>query len=42
MTADTARFVKRFEDLAGRIDAAVADYAASVRSRAFLEPKNLY
>jgi 3-methyl-2-oxobutanoate hydroxymethyltransferase len=31
----TARFVKRYDDLAGRISAAVAAYAGDVRSRAF-------
>ncbi len=31
----TPRFVKRFDDLAGRISAAVQTYAADVRSRAF-------
>lgn len=31
----TPRFVKRFDDLAGRISAAVATYAADVRSRDF-------
>ena len=31
----TPRFVKRFDDLAGRISAAVEAYAADVRSRAF-------
>ena len=42
LTGDTARFVKRFEDLAGRIDTAAAAYAASVRSRSFPGPTNLY
>jgi len=42
MTKRDARFVKRYEDLAGRIDAAVAEYSASVRSRAFPEHGNLY
>ncbi len=42
MTKRVARFVKRYEDLAGRIDAAVAAYSASVRSRAFPEHGNLY
>lgn len=42
MTEETARFVGRFENLAARIDAAAADYAASVRSRAFPGPKHLY
>lgn len=31
----TARFVKKFDDLAGRISAAVETYAADVRSRTF-------
>jgi len=42
LTQDTARFVKRYEDLAGRIDTAVAAYSASVRDRSFPEPKHLY
>jgi 3-methyl-2-oxobutanoate hydroxymethyltransferase len=42
LTEDTARFVKRYEDLAGRIDTAVAAYSASVRSRAFPERQHLY
>jgi 3-methyl-2-oxobutanoate hydroxymethyltransferase len=42
MTERVARFVKRYENLSGRIDAAVAEYSASVRSRAFPEPANLY
>jgi 3-methyl-2-oxobutanoate hydroxymethyltransferase len=42
LTEDTARFVKRYEDLAGRIDTAVAGYSASVRSRAFPERQHLY
>lgn len=31
----TARFVKKFDDMAGRISAAVESYAADVRSRSF-------
>ena len=42
LTEHTARFVKRYEDLAGRIDTAVATYAASVRNRTFPGPDNLY
>jgi 3-methyl-2-oxobutanoate hydroxymethyltransferase len=42
MTKRVARFVKRYEDLAGRIDAAVSEYSASVRGRAFPERGNLY
>lgn len=38
----TPRFVKRFDDLAGRISAAVAAYAADVRSRAFPGPEQVY
>jgi 3-methyl-2-oxobutanoate hydroxymethyltransferase len=38
----TARFVKRYEDLAGRISAAVAAYAGDVRSRAFPGAEHLY
>ena len=38
----TPRFVKRFDDLAGRISAAVATYAADVRSRAFPGPEQVY
>ena len=36
------RFVKRFDDLAGRISAAVETYAADVRSRAFPGPEQVY
>ena len=36
------RFVKRFDDLGGRITAAVESYAADVRSRAFPGPEQLY
>jgi 3-methyl-2-oxobutanoate hydroxymethyltransferase len=42
LTKRVARFVKRYEDLSGRIDAAVAAYAASVRGRSFPEDSNLY
>ena len=38
----TARFVKRFDDLAGRISAAVETYAADVRSRSFPGPEQVY
>lgn len=38
----TPRFVKRFDDLAGRISAAVETYAAEVRSRAFPGPEQVY
>jgi 3-methyl-2-oxobutanoate hydroxymethyltransferase len=38
----TPRFVKRFDDLAGRISAAVETYAADVRSRAFPGPEQTY
>ena len=38
----TPRFVKRFEDLAGRISAAVETYAADVRSRSFPGPEQIY
>jgi 3-methyl-2-oxobutanoate hydroxymethyltransferase len=38
----TPRFVKRFDDLAGRIGAAAASYAADVRSRAFPTEEQLY
>ncbi|MCW3835462.1 3-methyl-2-oxobutanoate hydroxymethyltransferase [Sphingomonas canadensis] len=38
----TPRFVKRFDDLAGRISAAVQTYAADVRSRAFPGPEQIY
>jgi 3-methyl-2-oxobutanoate hydroxymethyltransferase len=42
MFEQNARFVKRFDDLASRIDAAAAAYAASVRGRQFPEAKHLY
>ncbi|OYW23220.1 MULTISPECIES: 3-methyl-2-oxobutanoate hydroxymethyltransferase [unclassified Sphingomonas] len=38
----TPRFVKRFDDLAGRISAAVGSYAADVRSRAFPGAEQTY
>ncbi|HEX8420724.1 MAG TPA: 3-methyl-2-oxobutanoate hydroxymethyltransferase [Sphingomonas sp.] len=38
----TARFVKRFDDLAGRISAAAETYAADVRSRAFPGAEQVY
>lgn len=38
----TPRFVKRFDDMAGRISAAVETYARDVRSRAFPEPAQTY
>jgi len=38
----TPRFVKRFDDLAGRISAAVETYAAEVRARAFPGPEQTY
>jgi len=38
----TPRFVKRFDDLAGRISAAAEAYAADVRSRAFPTADQLY
>ena len=38
----TPRFVKRFDDLAGRISAAVEQYAADVRSRAFPGADQIY
>jgi len=38
----TARFVKQFDSLGQRIDAAVATYAAHVRARAFPSPDNIY
>jgi 3-methyl-2-oxobutanoate hydroxymethyltransferase len=36
------RFVKRFDDLAARIDATASAYAAAVRDRSFPGPDNLY
>jgi 3-methyl-2-oxobutanoate hydroxymethyltransferase len=38
----TPRFVKRYDDLAARIDAAAAAYAAEVRSRAFPSEEQIY
>lgn len=38
----TPRFVKRYEDLSGRISAAVETYAEEVRSRAFPGPDQVY
>ena len=38
----TPRFVRRFDDLAGRIDAAAAQYAAAVRDRSFPGADQLY
>lgn len=38
----TPRFVKRFDDLAGRISAAVATYAENVRSREFPGADQIY
>ncbi|HVF93292.1 MAG TPA: 3-methyl-2-oxobutanoate hydroxymethyltransferase [Sphingomonas sp.] len=38
----TARFVKRFDDLAGRMSTAAEAYAAEVRSRAFPGPEQIY
>ncbi|MET0307962.1 MAG: 3-methyl-2-oxobutanoate hydroxymethyltransferase [Sphingomonas sp.] len=38
----TPRFVKKFDDLAGRISAAVETYAAEVRSRAFPGAEQVY
>lgn len=38
----TARFVKRYDDLSGRIQQAAQAYAAEVRSRSFPEAAHLY
>ncbi|PAX08247.1 3-methyl-2-oxobutanoate hydroxymethyltransferase [Sphingomonas lenta] len=38
----TPRFVKRFDDLAGRISAAAEAYAAEVRDRSFPGPEQIY
>ena len=38
----TPRFVKRYDDLAGRISAAATTYAGEVRSRAFPGPEQIY
>jgi len=42
MFARTPKFVKRYEDLGGRISAAAAAYAADVRSRAFPGEAQVY
>ncbi|MGN6376173.1 MAG: 3-methyl-2-oxobutanoate hydroxymethyltransferase, partial [Sphingomonas sp.] len=38
----TPRFVKKFDDMAGRISAAVEAYAGDVRARAFPGPDQTY
>ena len=38
----TAKFVKRFEDLASKISGAAETYAADVRARAFPGPEQSY
>ena len=38
----TPRFVKRYDDLAGRIEAAASAYAGEVRSRAFPTDEQVY
>ena len=38
----TARFVKRYDDMAGRISAAAEAYAGEVRSRSFPGPEQIY
>ena len=38
----TARFVKRYDDMAGRISAAAEAYAGEVRARAFPGPEQIY
>lgn len=38
----TARFVKRYEDMAGRISAAAQAYASEVRARHFPGPEQIY
>ena len=38
----TPRFVKKFDDMAGRISAAVASYAEEVRARTFPGPEQIY
>jgi 3-methyl-2-oxobutanoate hydroxymethyltransferase len=38
----TPRFVKRYDDLAGRVEAAARTYAAEVRSRAFPSEEQIY
>jgi 3-methyl-2-oxobutanoate hydroxymethyltransferase len=38
----TPRFVKRYDDLAGRVGEAVARYAGEVRSRSFPTEDQIY
>ena len=38
----TARFVKRFDDMAGRISTAAANFAAEVRARSFPGEEQIY
>ena len=38
----TAKFVRRYDDLAGRIDMAAAAYAAEVRARSFPGEAEVY
>lgn len=38
----TARFVKRYDDMAGRISAAAESYAGEVRARSFPGPEQIY
>jgi 3-methyl-2-oxobutanoate hydroxymethyltransferase len=38
----TPRFVKRYEDMAGRIAAAAETYAGEVRARSFPGPDQVY
>ncbi len=38
----TARFVKRYDDLAGRVDSAVKAFAADVRERRFPQVEHTY
>ncbi|WP_426260552.1 3-methyl-2-oxobutanoate hydroxymethyltransferase [Sphingomonas sp. DC1100-1] len=38
----TARFVKRYDDMAGRISAAAEAYASEVRARSFPGPEQIY
>jgi 3-methyl-2-oxobutanoate hydroxymethyltransferase len=38
----TPRFVKKFDDMAGRISAAVTSYAEQVRARTFPGPEQIY
>lgn len=42
LTPRAPRFVKRYDDLAARIDAAVGRYADEVRARSFPGPENVY